>query len=442
MPRDMPDAAGLPISRHAAGDIVAVQGGRAVTRTEFERDAAGLARLLPARRHILNLCIDRYRFLLGFAAALQRRQVSLLPANLAPQVLRDLKAEYPDVYALTDGPPPPAPGLECLAFPALAVEGAALEPVPEDQPALVLFTSGSTGKPKPVAKNWGPLARSGMAAGARFGGLENATLIGTVPHQHSYGLESLVLLCLQQGWRLDSAWPLYPADIRAALARAARPRVLVTTPIHLAALLAEPEEMPAVDLVLSATAPLPPELARKAEAVFGGVLVEIYGCTEAGQIATRRSAREAQWRCLDGVELHEDARGMYASGPAVQGAAQLHDRIELTGNAAFLLGERSADLVNVAGKRASLAQLTHLLTGIPGVRDGVFVKGEGGRVERLMAVVAAPGLDRETLLRELRQRVDPAFLPRPLIFVDALPRNALGKLPRDALLRLARQREP
>ena len=57
---------------------------------------------------------------------------------------------------------------------------------------------------------------------------------------------------------------------------------------------------------------------------------------------------------------------------------------------------------------------------------------------RLTAVVVAPALSRQKLMQELRQRIDPAFLPRPLVFVEALPRNALGKLPRDALLRLAR----
>jgi acyl-coenzyme A synthetase/AMP-(fatty) acid ligase len=146
----------------------------------------------------------------------------------------------------------------------------------------VLFTSGSTGKPKPVAKSWGPLVRSARSAAARLGGadLTGATIIGTVPHQHSYGLESMILLCLQHGLTLDAAWPLYPADIKAALGRAPRPRLLVTTPVHLRALLGDPADV----------APLPAELAAKAEAVFGGALVEIYGCTEAGQVATRRGA--------------------------------------------------------------------------------------------------------------------------------------------------------
>jgi acyl-coenzyme A synthetase/AMP-(fatty) acid ligase len=56
-----------------------------------------------------------------------------------------------------------------------------------------------------------------------------------------------------------------------------------------------------------------------------------------------------------------------------------------------------------------------------------------------MALVVAPGLTKVVLLRELRQRLDLAFLPRPLVFVEALPRNDLGKLPRAELLALARK---
>jgi acyl-coenzyme A synthetase/AMP-(fatty) acid ligase len=79
------------------------------------------------------------------------------------------------------------------------------------------------------------------------------------------------------------------------------------------------------------------------------------------------------------------------------------------------------------------------LNSIEGVRDGAFVvpedRGEG--VTRLMAYVVAPGLASETLINALRQRIDAAFLPRPMCFVDVLPRNATGKLPRGALEVLA-----
>jgi acyl-coenzyme A synthetase/AMP-(fatty) acid ligase len=420
--------------------IVAVRAGRVIGRDEFLRDVAALAARLPARKYVLNLCTDRYRFMVALGAALRRRQISLLPPNETHGVLQALAEDYPDHYTFVDTARRlvshvmfPS-DLECSRF------AAADEPIEGTQAAILLFTSGSTGRPKPVAKNWGTLVRSARSAGRRLGvqALNDATVISTVPHQHSYGFESIILLALQHGLIVDAAAPLYPGDIRARIEAASGPRILVTAPVHIRVLVNDPGGMPRVDLILSATAPLPAPLAAQAEACFGGRLMEIYGCTEAGQIATRRTAREAHWRCFDGVELCQGAAGAWASGPAVEGSAMLHDGIELTGAGRFLLGGRAADLVNIAGKRASLADLNHQLTTIEGVEDGVFLMQEaaGQRVARLMALAVAPGLVPETILRMLRDRIDAAFLPRPLVLVDALPRNSLGKLPREALLAL------
>jgi acyl-coenzyme A synthetase/AMP-(fatty) acid ligase len=58
-------------------------------------------------------------------------------------------------------------------------------------------------------------------------------------------------------------------------------------------------------------------------------------------------------------------------------------------------------------------------------------------ITRLIAFVVAPRLSREALMSALRSRIDPAFLPRPLYYVDTLPRAATGKLSREALTRLA-----
>ena len=425
----------------ARPEVTAMRAGIPVSPAAFARDVSALAARLPGHAYVINLCTDRYRFMVGFAAALQRRQVSLLPAANVPAAIAALAEDYPDIYALTDGARPAIP---CMDYPADLSGGSKTDPfdLPDDQPAVILFTSGSTGRPKPAPKSWGILRNSASAAWARLGIAAGATIIGTVPHQHSYGLESVILLGLLHGLTIDASWPLYPADIRAALARSPRPRILVTTPwVHLRALLAEPEAMPQVDLILSATAPLPVELAIAAEAAFGAPLVEIYGCTEAGQIATRRSAQTQDWQCLDGVALRQDDLGTWVSGPAVAGPQLLHDTIALTGPAYFTLGARAADLVDVAGKRTSLAHLNHHLLGIEGVRDGVFIMGEapGNGIARLAAVVVAPGLTRRSLQAALRQRIDAAFLPRPLLLVEALPRNSLGKLPRAELLRLLGQ---
>ena len=445
--RDEPNSFGgatsYPVIRHIDPHAVfAYRGRQPITVERFLHDVQALAAYLPARKYVINLCADRYRFAVGTAAALCRRQVSLLPPTDVPGVLRSLVAEYADVYCLADTARPPVPS---VAYPEDLGDGStqAVPSVPAQQLALILFTSGSTGRPKPSAKSWGTLVRSARAAGERlriatFGA---ATVTGTVPHQHSYGLESTILLPLQHGLAIDASRPFYPADIRATLDTAPRPRILVTTPVHIRALLAEAGGTPPLDLILSATAPLPTGLAARAEADFGAPLLEIYGCTEAGQLATRRTARESEWRCLDGVNLRQDGRETWASGPAVSGEVSLQDAIEPTGPATFRLGGRLSDLIDVAGKHVSLAHLNHQLLGIPGVEDGIFVMPDEGdeSVRRPMAFVVAPGLDADAILRTLRDRIDAAFLPRPLVLVAALPRNALGKLPREALLALVRQ---
>jgi acyl-coenzyme A synthetase/AMP-(fatty) acid ligase len=436
-------APAYPLLRHDRPDaIIAFRGRQPVTVARFLHDVAAVSTVLPAQRYVLNLCVDRYRFTVGLAAALCREQISLLPPNDTPGVLRDLAADFADAYCLSDAAPPSLP-IPCLAYPddlRDARSAPTVPVIPAAQRALLLFTSGSTGRSQPQAKSWGALVRSALAAGERLGAgaLADAAIVGTVPHQHSYGLESTVLLPLQHGLAIAAERPFYPGDIRACLEAVPRPRILVTTPIHIRALLAEADALPAADLLVSATAPLSQPLAAEAEARFGAPLLEIYGCSEAGQIATRRTAEDALWRCLAGIALKQDERGTWASGAPVETVTLLHDVIELVGPDRFLLHGRTADLVNIAGKRTSLAYLDHQLNSIAGVADGVFIMPEeaDGRVTRLMAVVVAPGLAPATVLRALRQRIDAAFLPRPLVLVDALPRNSLGKLPREALLRM------
>ena len=179
-------------------------------------------------------------------------------------------------------------------------------------------------------------------------------------------------------------------------------------------------------------------LARTAEETFASPLYEIYGCSEAGQLATRRTASGEDWQCFDGITLRQDGCGTWAQGDAVGDETLLNDVIELADATHFTLHGRTADLINIAGKRSSLAHLNFHLNSIPGVIDGAFVL-PGGEASRLMAFVVAPGLSAEKITAALRQHIDPAFLPRPLHLVDALPRNELGKLPREESEKLVRQ---
>jgi acyl-coenzyme A synthetase/AMP-(fatty) acid ligase len=120
-------------------------------------------------------------------------------------------------------------------------------------------------------------------------------------------------------------------------------------------------------------------------------------------------------------------------------AVPLQDLLESDGAGFRLLG-RASDMLKVAGKRASLSDLTQKLLSIPGVVDGIVFQpdpqDEAGVLQRPAALVVAPDLSESELLSALGKLVDPAFLPRPLRKIQGLPRNSVGKLPRSSLQRL------
>jgi acyl-coenzyme A synthetase/AMP-(fatty) acid ligase len=435
--------AGLPLLRDYPPHAALARGaGADLSAGRFLLDAARLAARLPGRGHVLNLCDNRYRFAVGFAAALMRGQVSLLPPNDTPDLVERLAARYEGLYCLTDRAATP-PALDAVRFAGEDADGAAAPPpvpaIPGERIAAIVFTSGSTGEPVPFPKSWRSLVASARAEIERLELAPGMSVLGTVPPQHSYGLESTVLMVMQGGLAMHAGRPFYPADVRAALASLPRPRCLVTSPAHLRVLLAERDALPPADLLLCATAPLSPQLAQEAESRFAAPLHEIYGCSEAGQVATRRTVRSEVWKALPGVRVSVTDKGAWVKGGHVEAEIRLSDEIEMRGPGRFLLHGRTADLVNVAGKRTSLAYLNYHLNSIEGVLDGVFVvpPEQPDAPSRLMAFVVAPGLDAETVMAALRRRIDAAFLPRPLRFVDTLPRNAVGKLPLEPLERMA-----
>jgi acyl-coenzyme A synthetase/AMP-(fatty) acid ligase len=262
-------------------------------------------------------------------------------------------------------------------------------------------------------------------------------ILATVPSQHMYGMETSVLLPLLADMGLHAAQPLFPADIAAALAELPEPRILVTTPVHLRALLESGIDLPPLAVVVSATAPLSPEVARCVERRYGAALVEFFGSTETCVIASRRTAHEAAWRPYPGVSLRPTATGTEVDAPWFAAPVLLQDVLEVHADGTFVVRGRNADMVEVGGKRASLADLTRRLLAVPGVTDGIVFQPDrvgGAPVQRLAALVVAEGLSEAEVLEHLAPGMDPVFLPRPLVFVPQLPRNDVGKLPREQLL--------
>ena len=431
-------SAALPLlDLSAPGAPLFLQRGGAVSRGQFAAAALQLAQRLPQGSHVLNLCENRHAFSLAFAAAALRGQAALLPPGSAGTAQQALALHYPGAVRLSEDPAYSDLPLDLAAAATLD----RLPEIPAAQAVAVAFTSGSTGEPQPQVKTFHALWHVGAALSRRFfDGSGRCSIVATVPPQHMYGLEASILLPLAGGHSVWSGRPVFPDDVRAALAEVPAPRVLVTTPVHIRALLAAGVKLPPLHCIVSATAPLPQELADGAEQAYGAPVLEVYGCSEAGTVATRRSTGDGLWQPIDGIRLEQRDEVTVVHGVHLNQPVPLQDLLQPEGAGFRLLG-RSSDMLKVAGKRASLADLTQKLLSIPGVIDGVVFQPDSAKasvLQRPAALVVAPSLSENEILSALGRLVDPVFLPRPLRKIDGLPRNPVGKLPHSSLQRLLR----
>jgi acyl-coenzyme A synthetase/AMP-(fatty) acid ligase len=433
----------LPLIDRPAGTTLFEGPGWQARAPELLADVARVAAALPPGGTVANCCQQRYWFVVAFLAALSRGAVSLFSGDQSAARLAAFATTYPGLISVSDDAAlaSPLPHLTIGPAPRVPSPPLAMPSIPPEQIALIVFTSGSTGEPTGTVKNWGELVARSRAAGEAFGLTEAApgAVIGTVPPQHMYGAETTVLLPLHAPVSTWCGPVFYPADIRAALDAVRAPRILVTTPLQLRAMLRlDPPRMPP-DRVISATAPLDTETAAAAETAWGCVVEEIFGASEVGSIAHRRTTAGPFWTLYPGITLAGTEEAPIIEAPGAE-PRRLNDVLEIeeTGRHFRLLG-RNSDLLKLGGRRASLAGLGMILTGIAGVEDGVFLAPEDldrNDAARLIAFVVAPERSAAEILAALRPLIDPVFLPRRLIHVPALPRTPMGKLPRQALLDL------
>jgi 3-hydroxymyristoyl/3-hydroxydecanoyl-(acyl carrier protein) dehydratase len=262
-----------------------------------------------------------------------------------------------------------------------------------------------------------------------------------------FGFETTAMLAMQSGTPLFDARPLYPADVVHALDAAAACGVkevwLMSTPLQLRAFHRELRELRGVRRIITATMPLDPDLARSIERDWVIPVEEIFGCTEGGILATRRPAQTPFFAPAAGLvfSVTADASVRVSGGHLPQPLALL-DRLQpespaFSDGGRFEVIGRGEDMVKIAGKRASLQALNRELLAVPGVDDGVLFLPDVDAT-RLAAIVVAPGCAPHEIRSGLAGRIDPAFMPRPLVLVPVLPRDANGKLPAGELQALLR----
>ena len=137
---------------------VAWRQGKAVSAAQFMTHVQAVAAQLPPASTAVNLCEDRYAFLVAFCAIALRGQANLLPSSRAPQAVAEVMAAHPGCYAVgelaLDNPPPHYRHLPALSVTPETDDGCAWLALPADQVVAIGYTSGSTGVPKGNAKTW------------------------------------------------------------------------------------------------------------------------------------------------------------------------------------------------------------------------------------------------------------------------------------------------
>ncbi len=232
-----------------------------------------------------------------------------------------MQKAYPGLYVLTDAPQSDArhrPGALSRRGrrPGGAGPGARICAGRRSRP--LSSPPVPPGSPTPHPKSWGALAHGAAGEAERFGlggacaAYKPIAKSGTIrigsgrhgsPAAHVSDWNRPCCWRCATALTLHAARPFYPADVRAALEEISGGRVLVTTPVHLRALLADSVQLPPLELIVCATAPLSAEMAAQAEARYGAPLHEVYGFTEAGMVATRRTVDGPPWHTLPGVRL-------------------------------------------------------------------------------------------------------------------------------------------
>ncbi len=430
-------------------DDAALIGETTWTWREVHAASIALAQQIHPEATVCNLCGSRIGFLIAWLAVLRRGCVQLLPPSgghgdlvsilrtcARPVIVADEKAQLQPEWK---------EHASCIVQTPLHAmhEGphAVLDWQPGwEAPLVRLYTSGSTGAPEAQQKTLGQLARGAQVLAARLAREQGDALpalqriVSSVPPQHMFGLETSVMLSLVTGIPVQDGQPLLPADIRQAMLSGTGPAVWMATPVHLRALVQANESLQGCHLVIASTMPLAPLLAAQAEAATGATVLEIYGSTETGAIAMRRTSVDTLWRLLDHVRVEPVPDGTQVWGEHFGSPQRLLDEVELDASGGFRLAGRHGDIVKIAGRRASLAGLNLVLQEAPGLTDAVFyLPATGSPTERLVLIYGGDRVDRAVLLSWLRERIDPVFLPRSLIRLDRLPRTASSKLPRAAL---------
>jgi len=336
-----------------------------------------------------------------------------------------------------------------------------------DDTALLVFTSGTTGSPKGVPLSHANLLATSASIEVAWRWTPGDRLLLALPLFHVHGLGVGLHGTLLAG-ASAVILPRFGVDTVLDTIAASRATLMFGVPTMWVRLAASPRvsELAGLRLCVSGSAPLDPSTFGALEAGIGSPVIERYGMTETGMLVSnpydgdRRAGSVGL--ALPGVEVRleeregagESAGEILVRGPNVfAGYLGGVGADAFTADAWFRTGDlgradpdgylrivgRTKELIITGGFNVYPRDVEEVLRDHPGVADvavvGVPDPEWGERVVAcVVAVDNARATDATALLAWAAERLAPYKRPREVRFVDGLPRNALGKVVRAALV--------
>ncbi|MEV5765452.1 acyl-CoA synthetase [Micromonospora sp. NPDC052213] len=446
--------------------------GRAVSGVELRRLAAAVADELRGVDRVAIEATATLETVVGVVGALTAgAAVVPVPPDAGPMerdhILRDSGSTALLVPA---GAERPADGAGRAVVPIdLTRRSDTTHPEPDPaRTALILYTSGTTGAPKGAV-----ISRRAVAA--CLDGLADAwawtpddLLVHGLPLFHVHGLVLGVLGPLRLGSRLHHVGRPRPERYAAAGGS-----MYFGVPTVWSRVAADPDAARALRparLLVSGSAALPAAVFADLAALTGHRVVERYGMTEtlitvsARADGPRRSGTVGlplpgvRTRLVDeqGATLPADGAAMgelqvsgptlfdgYLNRPDADAASRTPDGWFRTGDVATvdpdgwhrIVGRASTDLIKSGGYRIGAGEVEDALLAHPGVREAAVVGIPHPDLgQQVTAYVVGDGVDGPELVDFVARHLSAHKRPREVRLVDALPRNALGKVQKNRLL--------
>jgi len=430
------------------------------TYEELYRLAGGLYSLAgtsKAERPWLCLCTyDKTIIMAALIASLAGGPRLVLPYAFSRQALAEVCDSQSPAFFLADspagidypaGPQMIVPGM----FPAdIAVPHTVCDP---DEPFLILFTGGSTDTPKVWAKTPRNMFAEARYQAAALGISRDDIFLSTVPPNHIYGLLFSVLVPFVSSARILNGIYAFPREIFRAV-EDYRATIMVSVPVHYRVLNTDALKRYELRMALSSAGVLAKEDALSFRERTRLDVVEVYGSTETGGIATRRRFPDGEaWHPMDPVAWKIREGKLCVSSTFLSpnlprgddGFFMTADCVDPDGDHRFILRGRVDDIVKIGGKRVDMSAVQAKLKQIPGVRDAVVVAIPAGRGrQNELAALVATDLDAPQVKRHLAKVSEAYAVPRRVVVVNKIPMTLVGKYERaeiEGMLRTGKQKK-